>query len=110
VYFANDRTKYSGNQDDAPQGAQGHYQTQTSQPSNRQQTISTGPSGTVQNGLNAKSRVMNLKTEMRWDWNALGEFASEVLGRKVSKVITDIKTEEEWKKVEDALLITKQAS
>lgn len=70
------------------------------------QTGNTGAS----NGLNAKSRVINLKSEMKWDWDSLGSFASDVLGRPIGKVIADIKTEEEWKKVEEAMLITRQAS
>ena len=74
-----------------------------------QQTASSGQS-TVSNGLNAKSRVMNLKTEMKWDWDSLGSFATDVLGRHISKVISDIKTEDEWKKVEEAMLITKAAA
>lgn len=63
---------------------------------------------TVKNGLNAKSRVINLMSQMKWDWKTLGDFATDVLGRTIKKVITDIKTEEEWSKVEEQMLITKQ--
>lgn len=65
---------------------------------------------TVKNELNTKSRVFALKTEMKWGWDDLGGFASDVLGRQIKKVISDIKTEDEWKKVEDAMLISKNSA
>lgn len=73
-------------------------------------TAASSGQSTVSNGLNAKSRVMNMMNEMKWDWNKLGEFSSNVLGRKIGKVLADIKTEDEWKKVEEKMLITKEAS
>jgi hypothetical protein len=63
---------------------------------------------TVKNGLNAKSRVINMMSQMKWTWSDLGSFASDVLKRDIHKVISDIKTEAEWKQVEDAMIITKQ--
>jgi hypothetical protein len=60
--------------------------------------------------LNNKSRAINLMNEMKWDWNALGSFASDVLGRKIGKVLQDIKSEEEWKRVADAMDISKAAA
>lgn len=87
----------------------------SSQQSRNTETRTSGPAAssgqsTVSNGLNAKSRVMNMMNELKWDWNTLGEFASNVLGRKIGKVLADIKTEDEWKMVEDKLRITKEAS
>jgi hypothetical protein len=72
------------------------------QPSRQPQTNQTAT-------LNSKSRAINLMNEMKWDWNTLGTFASEALGRKIGKVLSDIKTEEEWKIVADALETTMAA-
>ena len=80
-----------------PRTEQTHQQT-----SRQQQTSQTAP-------LNSKSRAINLMNEMKWDWNTLGAFASEALGRKIGKVLQDIKTEEEWKTVADALETTMAA-
>lgn len=72
------------------------------QPARQPQTSQTAP-------LNSKSRAINLMNELKWDWNTLGAFASEALSRKIGKVLTDIKTEEEWKIVADALETTMAA-
>ena len=97
----------------------GHQaQTQARTGSQQQRNTESRPSGSaassgqsrVTNGLNAKSRVLNLKADLKWDWEALGEFASDVLGRQIRKVIADIKTEDEWAQVEKAMLVTKEAS
>lgn len=105
----------TGEDDDGNAASHAPQSPQTRQPertNNQPQPSRNQSSGqaTVSNGLNAKSRVINLMNEMKWDWKALGEFASDTLGRQINKVITDIKTEDEWSKVEQALLITKQAS
>lgn len=89
-------------QNAAPQ-AQAYPTNRTSQPA---ASASTGQSA----ALNNKSRALHLMNEMRWDWNALGEFASDVLGRRIGKVLKDIHTEEEWKKVADNMEISRAAS
>lgn len=92
----------------APQGSQTRQSAPQGEGTNGQSTAQAPK--TSASGLNAKSRVMNLKTEMKWDWNTLGDFASDVLGRKIGKVLQDISTEDDWKKVEEALLVSKNAS
>jgi hypothetical protein len=92
------------------QNAHTGVQTQRNTESRSSQPAASSGQSTVSNGLNAKSRVMNMMNEMKWDWNTLGTFASDVLDRKIGKVLADIKTEDEWKKVEEAMLITKAAA
>ena len=81
---------------------------QTQQPRTEQthQQTSRQPQNSQPSSLNSKSRAINLMNELKWDWNTLGAFASEALSRKIGKVLSDIKTEEEWKTVADALETT----
>jgi hypothetical protein len=93
-------------QQQAHTGAQNHRNTE----SRSNGAAATSGQSTVSNGLNAKSRVMNLKTELKWDWDSLASFAADVLKRNIGKVISDVKTEEEWKKIEEQMLVTKAAA
>lgn len=109
VYYANDRTKYTDKQD-KPYGAPSkpvETQQKPDAQTGKQQTGQQQPSKTA--ALNHKSKTINAMNEMKWDWNTLGAFASEALGRKIGKVLQDIKTEEEWKTVADALETTMAA-
>lgn len=97
-------------------GRQTQSNNQPSQQSNRNtdlrqsQPAATKGQSTAGQTLNSKSRVINMMNELKWDWNTLGDFASNVLGRKIGRVLADIKTESEWQQVEDQLKITREAS
>lgn len=78
---------------------------QPSQPTNQPPRSSTGQSSAINN----KSRAINIMNELKWDWNTLGNFASEALNRKIGKVLNDIKSEDDWKIVADAMEATKNA-
>jgi phage recombination protein Bet len=51
----------------------------------------------------SKAQAIELMKKLEFDWNALAEVATEVLGRPIKKVISDIKTEDEWRSVADVL-------
>lgn len=113
VYYANDRTKYSSNGDEhghkePAQPVQTQRQSQPSQGTRHTQSASTSQTGSPA-AINNKSRAINIMHELKWDWNTLGSFASEALGRKIGKVLTDIKSEDEWKIVAVAMEATKNA-
>lgn len=80
--------------------------------SQQPQTAATGQSVTPQgqSNVSAQARVYKLREELGWGWPDLNDFAAQVLQRPIKYLKNDVKTAEEWKKVEDALLITKQAS
>jgi hypothetical protein len=56
------------------------------------------PTGTVQ-----KNRVLKLMKDFELGWDGLAEAATMALGRQIVKVVQDVKTEAEWKKVGDFL-------
>lgn len=55
------------------------------------------------NGAGQKNRVLKLMKDLELGWDGLAEAASMALDRQVVKVVQDIKTEAEWKKVGDFL-------
>lgn len=69
----------------------------------RQEKRSTAKSG---NGANASAKakaiVVNAMKEMRWSWDQLAEYASDVLGRPIKRVLQEIQ-EDEWEKILSAL-------
>jgi phage recombination protein Bet len=50
-----------------------------------------------------KAQAIELMKKLEFDWNALAEVATEVLNRPIKKVISDIKTEDEWRSVAGVL-------
>lgn len=113
VYFANDRTKYS-NQEDGPI-SQTQFQprtapttTQTTTQSSRPVATATSQSG--QSNGSARSRVYKLREEMGWGWDDLTAFAADSLQREVKFLKNDIKTDDEWALIEKMMNISRQAS
>lgn len=103
----------TGEDDDGNGASQTPYQSR--QPSGQGERTNQPPASPTSQpaatkALNNKSHVMALMNEMKWDWNALGSFASDVLGRKIGKVLQDIKTEDEWKKVAEQMEISRAAA
>lgn len=112
VYFANDRTKYT-NQEDKPTTSQRPVQTQ-------QQQSNTNPSDADLNALEqasqanrtsqqqpqngaAMKRVYALRERLNMTWPDLNVFAGNVLGREIKFLKSHVKTEEEWVQIENAL-------
>lgn len=60
-------------------------------------------SGAPAGGAAQKNRVLALMKSLSLDWNGLAEEASFALNREIKKVITDIKTEDEWRQVAEHL-------
>lgn len=50
-----------------------------------------------------KNKALDMRKTMRLEWEDLAEIASSALGRKISRVIQDIKTPDEWTKVYERL-------
>lgn len=69
------------------------YGNQQSQPA----TQSTGGS--------AMGRVYKLREQLNMQWSDLNNFAGTVLGREIKFLKTHVKTEEEWKMIEEALKV-----
>lgn len=61
--------------------------------------------------VHASSRVFAMSKELGWKSNDLNAFATDVLGREVKYPMKDyVKSTEDWEKIEQALLVTKEAS
>lgn len=106
VYFANDRTKYTGKEDeyvknksDAPETKKPPEKQDSQKPPKDKPNGSSNP-------INSKSKAINLMNKLKLSWDDMAEIATEVLKRPIKKVITDIKTEEEWAEVAVTLEIT----
>lgn len=54
-----------------------------------------------------KSEVLTAMKEMGWTWDQLAEYASEVLGRKITKVLKDIR-DDEWTQIHKALIAAQE--
>jgi len=58
--------------------------------------------GTQSSGR-AAARVYKLREQLGMEWSALNAFAGNVLGREIKFLKSNIKTEEEWIQIENAL-------
>lgn len=118
VYFEKDRTKYSDQEDTTNQQPQKPSQPRTDRqapPSNEdlaaieqasEERFPRSASGSSSGG--GMKRVLDLRTSLNMDWKSLNELASNVLGREVKYPLkNNVNGEEEWKKIEDALLMAK---
>lgn len=92
-----------GQQQNAQSGLQ---QRQASQPPRSTQT--TGSASTGQ--TSPQARVYKLREEMGWSWQDLTAFAADVLNREIKFLKNDIKSADEWTEIENAMLISKEAS
>lgn len=117
VYFANDRTKYSNQEDKPTQSTQTPRQSHNTDPrnedlaaiadaSNAQYGNQQQPSTNSQSsGGSAMGRVYKLREQLNMQWSDLNNFAGTVLGREIKFLKTHVKTEEEWKQIEEALKV-----
>lgn len=93
----------------APQAAQTRQAqptTHTPQSTGQTTTGQTRPS----TGGSVKARVYKLREELGWGWPDLTTFAADVLQRDVKYLNNDVKSDDEWKQIEQALLVSKNAS
>jgi hypothetical protein len=74
----------------------------TTQNSNTSQPAATGGAITA--------RVYKLREELGWAWPDLNKFASQTLGREIKFLKSDVKTPEDWEKIEKDMLEVKAAS
>ena len=120
VYFANDRTKYTDQEDNLKQNStpaprQQSYNTDprnedleaiagasNAQYGNRQQTT---PPPTQSTGGSAMARVYKLREQLNMQWGDLNTLAGTVLGREIKYLKNHVKTEDEWKQIEEALKV-----
>ncbi len=79
-------------------GAQGRVAS-----ANNGRAIGASAGGQSSGSATQKNRVLAIMKKQGLDWNRLAEEATFALGHEVKKVITDIKTEDEWRKVAEHL-------
>jgi hypothetical protein len=72
------------------------------------QNGNTGQTGTSGGAITA--RVYKLREELKWEWADLNKFASQALGREIKYLKNDVKTAEDWEKIEKDMLELKAAS
>lgn len=90
------------------QARTGSQQQRNTDTRNNQTAASAGQSGGT---VHASSRVFAISKELGWKSNDLNAFATDVLGREVKYPMKDyVKTTEDWEKIEQALIVTKEAS
>ncbi|MCI3922453.1 ERF family protein [Paenibacillus sp. TRM 82003] len=77
-------------------------------PQNAPQTTTGGGNGV--NPAAVAARVYKLREELGWEWSNLNQFASDTLGREIKYLKSGVKTAEEWKQIEDAMLELRQAA
>jgi len=74
------------------------------QPKQQKQQQSSKPSsGQHHSNPHPKAQAIEMMKKLDFSWDDLAGVATDVLKRPIKKVITDIKTEGEWKQVEDIL-------
>lgn len=106
VYFANDRTKYSNqeNQDGANEPQKPAQGTPHNPSSNhpKSNTGKTAASGDYKKF--AKGRVFDLREKLGWEWSDLTKFASDVMGKTYNYLAREVTENEDWERIEKALL------
>lgn len=65
-------------------------------PPQRQQSSSSG--------ISTQARVYKMRERLGWQWSDLNAFAADVLKREVKFLKADVKSEDEWKLIEAALI------
>lgn len=111
VYFANDSTKYT-NQQDKPDSKPQNQSTSANKAAqtNTQTTQQNGSTGQTVTPSGVVARVYDLRKFFKWEWSDLNKFATQTLGREIKFLKNDIKTSEEWEMIERDLLELKSAS
>lgn len=95
-----------GNHASQPQrAAQSAPQGTAHQPSGQRSQASTGQSRDMQS---YKKKALDMMQPLGMDWNNLASFASDLFGRSINKIVSDIKTDGEWHKLYEGLLFYQQ--
>lgn len=54
------------------------------------------------------ARVFKLREELKWEWKDLNQFATDALGREIKFLKKDVTAAEDWLKIEQAMVASKQ--
>lgn len=110
VYFANDRTKYTNQEDTPPpsttqsqttqQGAGGNGGQERALPRDRQPNAGTGQSGAPRD---PSKRVYGLMNEMGWQFADVQNFASDLFDRQIRHLKNQITDEAEWNQLYEGM-------
>lgn len=83
--------------------------TQQTQPNTQPRQQNAPQVNTAYTGGNMAAKVYKLREEMEWSWPDLNQFASDVLGREIKYLKANVKTDDEWRMIEQAMTANKDA-